>query len=79
MNGETVEYVEWNNFLPSFPKSLHSHLRAVALLREGGFFCLIIPAIFNQESILGSVRMDPRLKLAGMTEGEMDAHHKLQV
>jgi hypothetical protein len=47
--------------------------------RGGRFFCLVIPAIFIQESILGSGRMDPRLKLAGMTEGEMDARHKLRV
>jgi hypothetical protein len=32
----------------------------------------VIPDIFNRESILGSFRMDPRLLLAGMTEGEID-------
>jgi hypothetical protein len=39
----------------------------------------VILDVFNRESILGPVRMDPRLKLAGMTEGEMDTRHKLRV
>lgn len=46
--------------------------------REGGFFCLVIPNIFNHESILSPTQMDPRLKLAGMPKGEMDTPHKLQ-
>ena len=32
----------------------------------------VMPDIGNRASILGFFRMDPRLLLAGMTEGEMD-------
>jgi len=39
----------------------------------------VMPDIFHRASILGFLRMDPRLQLAGMTEGEMDTRHTLRV
>ncbi len=48
-------------------------------MRKGRFLFLVMPDIVNRESILGAVRMDPRLKLAGMTEGEMDTRLKPRV
>jgi hypothetical protein len=39
----------------------------------------VMPDIFNRASILSSFRMDPRLQLAGMTEGEMDTRDTLRV
>ena len=36
----------------------------------------VMPDIVNRASILGFFRMDPRLLLAGMTEGERDPRHQ---
>ena len=57
-------------------------VRAFSPKREGGereSISSVIPDVFNPESILGSIRMDPRQKLAKMTEGEMDTRYKLRV
>ena len=51
---------------------LTNHLYVVAIPAKEGSLFLGIPDIVYRESILGSFRMDPRLLLAGMTEGERD-------